>query len=479
MSFPRYPKYKPSGVEWLGEVPTHWEARPIKHLGRLKGGSGFPHEDQKITGEELPFFKVNALGQADISETLVFGEDSISRMTAKRLGAFVFPAQTLVFAKVGAALLLGRIRLLPREACIDNNMMGVIPDSSISHISFLRYAMSLVRFDVLANPGAVPSLNVSELGDFRLPTPPITEQTRIAEFLDRETTKIDELVAEQRRLVELLKEKRRAVISHAVTRGLNPKAPLKPSGIEWLGDVPGHWEIKPLKYSITKIEQGWSPQCESRPAEDDEWGVLKVGCGNGDQFDPTEQKALPSELAPETHYEVKAGDILVSRGNSLELVGMATFIEEVRPRLLLSDLLYRFRAKHERAESAFIVLSLRSPNVRFQIEREATGTSASMKKIAEGNIREFIIAIPPLDEQRAIVKYIKTEIANLDTLTAEAQRAIKLLQERRTALISAAVTGQIDVSSFAKAPTKDRGAATRDETLLHAAEDPASYGTRV
>ena len=170
----------------------------------------------------------------------------------------------------------------------------------------------------------------SQLGRWRLPTeqfldfvfplPPLAEQTQIAGFLDRETGKIDELVAEQRRLMELLKEKRQAVISRAVTRGLNPAAPLKSSGIEWLGAVPAHWETKPLKYSITKIEQGWSPQCGSDPAVESEWGVLKVGCGNRDRFDPNEQKALPLDVEPLTNYEIKSGDILVSRGNTLELV---------------------------------------------------------------------------------------------------------------------------------------------------------------
>jgi type I restriction enzyme S subunit len=219
----------------------------------------------------------------------------------------------------------------------------------------------------------------------------------------------------------------------------------KDSGVEWLGEVPEHWEVKPLKYSITKIEQGWSPQCESEPAAEDERGVLKVGCGNRDKFDPTEQKALPVDTTPLPNYEIKAGDILVSRGNTLELVGMATFVEKVRPRLLLCDLLYRFHAKPERAQGEFLVLSLRSPNVRFQIERGATGTSASMKKIGQGTIREFIIALPPLREQREIIAFTYTQTAKLDALTAEAQHAIDLLQERRTALISAAVTGQIDV----------------------------------
>ncbi len=130
-------------------------------------------------------------------------------------------------------------------------MMGLVIRHDLFRVSFVRHAMSLVRFDLIANPGAVPSLNEGQIGDFQLAIPPLAEQASIAEFLDRETAKIDALVGEQRRLIELLKEKRQAVISHAVTKGLNPHAPMKPSGIEWLGDVPEYWEVSRVKYHCT------------------------------------------------------------------------------------------------------------------------------------------------------------------------------------------------------------------------------------
>ena len=168
MSFPRYEHYKDSGVEWLGEVPAHWRVAPIKHFGRLKGGAGFPHDAQGTQGEELHFHKVNALSKATCDGKLQPGENTISRDTALRLGAFVFPERTLVFAKVGAALLLARICELEFPSCIDNNMMGLVVDNSVADVGFVRYAMSLVRFDLIANPGAVPSLNEGQIGGFML-----------------------------------------------------------------------------------------------------------------------------------------------------------------------------------------------------------------------------------------------------------------------------------------------------------------------
>jgi type I restriction enzyme S subunit len=429
MSFPRYPKYKDSGVEWLGEVPEHWEVKRLKFLCDIQTGD--KDTENAVEDGTFPFF--------------------VRSQTVERINSFAFDCEAVLTAGDGVGV--GKV-FHHHQGPFDFHQR-VYMLNKFRQVAG-RYLFHFLRenfYKVALEGGAkstVDSLRRPLFTNFPVAVPPADEQQTIVLIVEREAAKIDELVAEQRRLMELLKEKRQSVISHAVTRGLNPTAPLKPSGIEWLGDVPEHWDVKPLKYSITKIEQGWSPQCESEPAAENEWGVLKVGCGNRDRFDPNEQKALPLDIEPETNYEIKPGDILVSRGNTPELVGSATYVSEVRPRLLLCDLLYRFRAKPERAESEFLVLALRSPSVRFQIERDATGTSSSMKKIGQGTIREFVIALPPRNEQRAIIAFIKSETAKLDTLTAETQRAIDLLQERRTALISAAVTGQIDVRQLAQ-----------------------------
>jgi type I restriction enzyme S subunit len=455
MSFPRYPKYKDSGVEWLGEVPEGWEVGPMKrHILKVESGTSVNASDQPADGGKPGVLKTSCVysGTFNPEENKTVVEEDIARVSCP------LTAGTIIVSRMNTPDLVGAAGLV--ETAPDNLYL---PDR-LWQISFKNCDARFVHFWTLTGlyraqvesvctgtSASMKNLGQDQFALFSFPSPPIDEQARIAGFLGREIGKIDELVAEQRRLMELLKEKRQAVISHAVTKGLNPRAPMKPSNIEWLGDVPEHWEVKPLKHAITKIEQGWSPQCESEPAANDEWGVLKVGCGNRDTFDATEQKALPLDVAPMPEYEIKPGDILMSRGNTLELVGSATFIESVRPRLLLCDLLYRFRARPERAEGKFLVLSLRSPHVRFQIEREATGTSASMKKIGQGTIRELVIALPPPDEQRAIIQFVMAETTKLDALAAEAQKAIDLLQERRTALISAAVTGQIDVRKLAAA----------------------------
>ena len=295
------------------------------------------------------------------------------------------------------------------------------------------------------------SLGQDQFGNFSFASPPLAEQAAIADFLDRETAKIDDLVAEQRRLMELLKEKRQAVISHAVTKGLNPHAKMKPSGVEWLGDVPEHWKVQKFKWLTRSIEQGWSPQCEGYPVEtEDEWGVLKVGCVNGGIFRPIENKVLPLELEPVPALGIVSGDLLVSRANTRELVGSAAVAERDYLNLMLCDKLYRLRFKSGRCLPVFACRYLGSTAARGQIELKATGASPSMVNIPQSAILELLIAAPPFKEQCQIVADIDRELAKFDTLTAEAQGAIDLLQERRTALISAAVTGQIDVRQEAR-----------------------------
>ncbi|MDO8772159.1 MAG: restriction endonuclease subunit S [Burkholderiaceae bacterium] len=439
MSFPRYPEYKDSGVEWLGEVPGHWRAVPIKHLGRLKGGAGFPHEKQGIQGEELSFHKVNALAQANSDGFLIESENTIDRVTAKELGAFIFPAGSIVFAKVGAALLLGRIRLLSQNSCLDNNMMGLVIKQDEFAVKFVLYAMNLVRFDLIANPGAVPSLNEGQIGDFRLAMPPLPEQTQIAAFLDRETAKIDALVAEQRRLMALLKEKRQAVISHAVTRGLNPHAPLKPSGIEWLGDVPEHWAVTPLKY-VVSLRSGGTPSKTNTAYWDGDvpWASskdLKVEMLSDTQ-DHITQKAVDDGAAD----LVPAGSLLiVVRG--MILIHTFPVVKALVPMAINQDL--KALTPSAKLDVDFLAWLLRgaSKETLGRIDEAAHGT----KVLRLEAWTSIALPIPPIDEQLAIVRAICESMRQFDTLTTEAQRAIDLLQERRTALISAAVTGQIDV----------------------------------
>jgi len=206
---------KDSGVELLGDIPAHWIVTTLKRIGNLQAGAGFPNDEQGLQSEEIPFFKVGDMGTAGNEREMIECQNTISRAIAMKLHAFIYPVKTIVFAKVGAALLLNRRRILTEPSCIDNNMMGLIP-SSCDPIWALHW-LSGLDMSELANPGAVPSVNESQMRDTPVVLPPLYEQRTIAAFLDREMAKIDALVAKIQEAIDRLKEYRTALISAAVT----------------------------------------------------------------------------------------------------------------------------------------------------------------------------------------------------------------------------------------------------------------------
>lgn len=366
--FPEYPAYKDSGVEWLGEVPEHWSVLPVKWVGWLKGGAGFPHDKQGIDSYELDFHKVNALASADSDGVLRTSENTITRETAKELGAYIFPKGTIVFAKVGAALLLGRLRTISAEACLDNNMMGLIVFPGRASNQYALYSMGTVRFDLIANPGAVPSLNEGQIGNYRLAFPGLPEQTQIARFLDHETARIDALIEEQQRLIELLKEKRQAVISHAVTKGLDPTVPMKDSGVEWLDEVPAHWGVKALRY-LGECQNGINIGGEA--------------FGSGSPFvsygDVHKNDVLPAEVtglvqsSPEDQqrYSIEYGDVFFTRTSETvnEIGFSATCLQEL-PNAVFAGFLIRFRPTGKSLAPGFSKYYFRNQGLRIFFNKE-------------------------------------------------------------------------------------------------------------
>lgn len=205
-----------AGASELGEPPSHWDRLPIKALGRTQSGVGFPDAEQGLSGLPFPFYKVNALGRADDDGVIRERYDTIDADAVARLRASVIPAGSVVLAKIGAALLLSRFRLLAYDSCIDNNMLAFIPNQQVIG-RYAMYAFEQLNLDQLVNPGAVPSLSDRVLRDFRLAWPPIDEQAEIVDHLDRVTARIDAMIAKARESIALMKERRAAVISAAVT----------------------------------------------------------------------------------------------------------------------------------------------------------------------------------------------------------------------------------------------------------------------
>ena len=442
MSFARYPAYKDSGVDWLGEVPAHWEVVRLNTTATCNDEVLLESTAEDYEIEYVEISGVQAGQGITETATLPFGNaPSRARRVVRDGDVLISTVRTYLRA-------IAQVKS-PPENMIASTGFAVLRPRRIDS-RFLGYACHAEGFvsEVIARSVGVsyPAINASELARLPIPLPTAPEQTAIATFLDRETAKIDALVAEQERLIALLKEKRQAVISHAVTKGLDPSVPMKDSGVEWLGEVPAHWEVVRIKHVVASIEQGWSPQCESYPVESaDQWGVLKVGCVNGGVFNPDENKVLPDDLTPVPALAIRAGDVLVSRANTRELVGSAATALMDYPNLLLCDKLYRLRLNHKMNAPQYLAYFLGCLPVREQIELAATGASSSMLNIGQATILELRLPHPDVEEQLAITAHLDAVTARMRDTATEAEAIIAALQERRSALISAAVTGQIDV----------------------------------
>ncbi|NNM70027.1 MAG: restriction endonuclease subunit S [Gallionella sp.] len=449
MSLPRYPSYKDSGVEWLGEVPGHWVVTALKRGFDVTLGKMLQPESSSPDDELLPYLRAANIQWGGVDTT-----DIKQMWLSKRDRAQLrLESGDLLVSEGGD---VGRSCLWEAELdnCYFQNSVNRVRARNGQSNRYLYYWMSTIKdkgyIDVLCNKSTIAHFTAEKVAAVPVPLPTPAEQTKIAAFLDRETAKIDALVAEQRRLMELLKEKRQAVISHAVTQGLNPHAPMKPSGIEWLGEVPAYWSIEPFKRQIERNDGGvWGDDPDGisdtfvlRSTEQTADGHWKID-------DPAPRKLSESEINGSLLAE---DDLLLTKSSGSSLhIGKTTLVtaEIAAIRCCYSNFMQRIRMKSTfLPKLAWHVMNNDLARLQFDL---LSNSSTGLANLNATMVGQIVVPVPPLPEQIQIAAFLDRETAKFDTLTTEAQRAIDLLQERRTALISAAVTGQIDVRVLAPA----------------------------
>jgi type I restriction enzyme, S subunit len=434
MSFPRYPKYKDSGVEWLGQVPQHWQMLPCRAIVRERSAK---NDGAKCQDYLSLMANVGIIPYAEKGDVGNKKPEDLTKCKIVTCGDFVINSMNYGIGSYGLSEYDGvcspvYIVLKPQNDVVESRFAFRIFENK----AFQTFAQSFGN-GILEHRC---SINWDILKPIGVGVPPKDEQQAILEFLDQETAKIDELVAEQQRLMELLKEKRQSVISHAVTKGLNPKAVMKPSGVEWFGDVPSHWKVVALKHLVSRsIIDGphESPEC----------------CDAGIPFVSAESVSkgfidfdkIWGYISPKDHacyskrYSPKRGDILMVKLGAT--TGVSAIVETEKEFNIWVPLA-AIRLKPD-IEPRFILHVLRSDNLHRAYEN--TWTYGTQQTLGLQTISNLRVPLPPREEREEIAKYIDSIVPAFESLIAEAQRGIDLLQERRTALISAAVTGQIDV----------------------------------
>ncbi|MBP6114439.1 MAG: restriction endonuclease subunit S [Acinetobacter sp.] len=446
--YQKYAEYKDSGIEWLGEIPSHWTATALKRYSRITDGS---HHSPKIEIEGFPFVSVTDVGINNINffDAKKITETDYLRLVKEGCKPAV---NDVLLTKDGT---IGRACIVTEDMpdfVILSSLGLITPNKEISSHFLYYYLVSGINVDQMnsvIHGSALKRMTINKINDLILTFPDFYEQEKIASFLDHETAKIDTLIAKQEKLIELLKEKRQAVISHAVTKGLNPDVKLKDSGVEWLGQVPEHWGVSRLKNIIRSLESGCSVNAADIPAQSNELGVLKTSCVYTRSFRIEENKTVVPEDIHRVKCKVRKGAIIISRMNTPELVGASALVKVEADNIYLPDRLWQtIFFENIDIDAEYLSHFMTVQGFRDQIALGAEGASSSMQNIAKEDYLNINCLVPPLEEQIQIRAFIEQKLAVLSNLNMKAQEAVERLKERRTALISSAVTGKIDVRNW-------------------------------
>ncbi|OAI16460.1 hypothetical protein A1359_07350 [Methylomonas lenta] len=462
MKYQAYPEYKDSGVEWLNQAPAHWTSVPIKYMALDENSlflDGDWIESKDISGDDIRYITTGNVGIGDYKEQ---GGGYITEEKFKELNC------TEVFEN---DILVSRLNLPIGRACIVPNLNSRIvtsvdnvifrPDSKF----FRKYVVHLFsckeyfkHTEDLARGATMQRISRGLLGNIRVITPPYDEQLKISSFLDYETAKIDTLIEKQQQLIQLLKEKRQAVISHAVTKGLNPDVPMRDSGVEWLGEVPEHWEIIRLKYLLVdQVKNGLFKK-------KDEFGSGSLLVNVSDlyvEYNFIKLESLDRVITSAEErklYKVESGDIFFVRSSlKLEGIGRSACFLEDHENVVFECHIVNAKPNKQMMSPKFLIRYLNSLSVSQEfVSRSRTTT---MTTIDQSNLATINVVVPSVAEQVEIDDFLDRQLRVFENSEQLAQDSISLLQERRTALISAAVTGKIDVRNWQPPKTNTSEAA--------------------
>ena len=441
MTFSSYPEYKDSGHEWMGEIPNHWLIYRSKNIFSERNVKALECDEQLTASQKYGVIPQKLFSELEDQKVMqvILGRDILKKA---EVNDFVISMRSfqggLEFCPYSGAVSSAYVPLFANRE-IDNRFFKHL-FKSVPFISALQNTSNLVRDG--------QALRYNNFVQLSLPYPLLNEQRTIGAFLDHETARIDALIEEQQRLIELLKEKRQAVISHAVTKGLDPTVPMKDSGVEWLGEVPAHWVLEPLKYQC-RFSGGGTPSKENLEYWNGDIPWVSPKDMKTFWITDTEDKITATAVTESSTSMVEPGALLLVVRSGILQRTIPTGINTVSVSLNQDMKALRFRTEGMAEFVAFLIKGFES-----SILLEWRKQGATVESIEHEYLANTILAVPPLIELKAIVQKIRATEAKYEVLQDESMRLIAMLQERRSALISAAVTGKIDVRGWQPASTQ-------------------------
>jgi len=425
-----YPAYKDSGVEWLGEIPEHWEVKRLKYITTCLDGKRIPlnSEQRSLMQGDYPYWGAN--GIVDYIDRWIFDEELI--LLGEDGAPFFDSTKDVAFSVSG-------------KIWVNNHIHVLIPGQSINP-KFLTYSLNAVSYRFFIDGSTRDKLTQSDMNEIPIQCLPFSEQYAIADFLDRKTSEIDALIAKKEGLIELLQEKRTALISHAVTKGIDSTVKMKDSGVGWLGEIPEHWNLRKLKF-VSKVEISYVDK-KSFEHEIEVFLCNYIDVYRNDfitkEIHFMKATATNDEI---TRNSIKKGDIIVTKDSE-------TPNDIANPALVtdnFENVICGYHLAHIKPNQKFILgnyLLRLFQNKCFNGQFTVAANGITRFGLNSYSILNAFVSIPPIEEQKQITKYLDRETAKTDALISKSREGIDKLKEYRTALISAAATGKIDVRDY-------------------------------
>ncbi|AMG99451.1 hypothetical protein AL485_09835 [Serratia liquefaciens] len=453
-----YPEYKDSGVEWLGEIPRHWVCTQIKYGYDVTLGKMLQKNKSSFKDELKPYLKAQNIQPTGVDLNIVdlmwFSPEEQTKLLLK-------PNDVLI--SEGGDVGRSTIWLEQLDECYIQNAINRVRAIKGNSSSFLNYWMIYLKsadfINTLCNKATIAHYTAEKVEMSPVLLPTSNEQLLISAFLDHETAKIDNLIEKQKQLIELLKEKRQAVISHAVTKGLNPDAPMKDSGVEWLGEVPEHWIVRRLKHT-SNLQSGIPKGKDLTGKKHISVPMLRVANVQDGYLNLEEVHLMKIEPEQLERYALRNGDVLMNEGGDNDKLGRGAVWKGQ-----INDCIHQnhvFAIRPFFIEPEWLDMITRASYAKYHFYCVAK-QSTNLASISSTNIKETPLTIPPKLERAKILDHLNKKLEKLDRIEENCFSLVKLLQERRTALISAAVTGKIDVRNWV-APEAKKAEVSQEAT---------------
>ena len=452
--FGPYPKRKPAGVPWLGDVPAHWDIARVKQHYSIRLGKMLQNRPMSSTDTQAPYLKARNVQWFSVDIT----DAPTMWASPDEIGQYSIRTGDLLVCEGGEGGRCGLVGKIPPGYIIQNALHRVRPLRNCKN-DYLQYVMIVVAkvgwFDATNNKATIAHFTTEKFGSLSIPVPPRAEQTAIVRYLDHADRQMRRYIDGKETLIGLLEEQRQAVVQHAVTRGLDPDVRLKPSGIDWLGDVPAHWEVRRLQHVTNMKVSNVDKHIKETELPVRLCNYVDVYKNDriteGITFMPATATADEIEK-----FRLESGDVLITKDSETwNDIGVPALVEFSADDLIAGYHLALLRPLRDVLDGLYLFRTLQSATIAHQFHVSANGVTRY--GLSQHGIKSALLPLPPLPEQAAIVEHLDKATADIDTAIANTRREIDLLREYRTRLIADVVTGQVDVREAADEVDVPRG----------------------